>query len=134
MPESVVREELETLGIYVQGVLQLRYGRRDQDIGRESPQTPHLIVSVARGAEAQKVRSLTELCGFRVRWSRMLHRKLPCSASVARGSATLSETVGIHPVALPLARDTFLGSDQPPSSSLNAEAVGVTTQPIIGAA
>jgi len=29
MRESVVREELETLGIHVQGVKQLRSGRRD---------------------------------------------------------------------------------------------------------
>jgi hypothetical protein len=29
MPESVAREKLETLGIHVQGVLQLRSGRRD---------------------------------------------------------------------------------------------------------
>jgi hypothetical protein len=66
MPESVVREELEILGIHVQGVLQLRSGRRDQDVTRDRPLTPHFIVSVARGAEAQKVRSLTELCGLRL--------------------------------------------------------------------
>jgi hypothetical protein len=29
MPESVVREELESLNIYVQGVMQLRSGRRE---------------------------------------------------------------------------------------------------------
>jgi hypothetical protein len=64
----------------------------------------------------------------------MLHRSLPCSASVASGSAVLSVTVGIYPVALPVARHTFLGSAQPPSSSLKAAAVGITTQSIIGAA
>jgi hypothetical protein len=31
MPESVVREELESLNIRVQGVMQLRSGRRDQE-------------------------------------------------------------------------------------------------------
>jgi hypothetical protein len=66
MPESVVREELETLGIHVQGALQLRSGRRDQDVARALTLTPHFILSVARGAEAQKVRSLTELYGLRV--------------------------------------------------------------------
>jgi hypothetical protein len=30
MPESVVREELETLGIHIQGVFQLRSGSRDR--------------------------------------------------------------------------------------------------------
>jgi hypothetical protein len=66
MPESVVREELETLKIRVEGVMQLRSGRRDQDQAKVRPPTPHLIVSVARGPEVSKVRSLTELCGLRV--------------------------------------------------------------------
>jgi hypothetical protein len=66
MPESVVREELETRGIHVQGVLQLRSGRGDQDVARDRPMTPHFIVSVARGTETQKMRFLTELCGLRV--------------------------------------------------------------------
>ena len=39
MPESVVREELETLGIHVQGVTQLRSGRRDQDPNKDRPPT-----------------------------------------------------------------------------------------------
>jgi hypothetical protein len=64
----------------------------------------------------------------------MLHRRLPCSASVASGSATLSATVVIHPVALPVARHTFLGIAQPPSSSLHAAAAGATTRPTTAAA
>jgi len=66
MPESVVREELESLNICVQGVTQLRSGRRDPDPAKDRPPTPHFIVSVARGLEVSKVRSLTELCGLRV--------------------------------------------------------------------
>ena len=62
MPESVVREELETLGINVQGVTQLRSGRRDQDPTKDRPPTPYLIVSVARGTELSRFRSITELC------------------------------------------------------------------------
>jgi hypothetical protein len=46
--------------------LQLRFGRRDQDEARDRPLTSHFIVSVARGAEVQKVRSPTELCDMRV--------------------------------------------------------------------
>jgi hypothetical protein len=61
VPESVVREELEALGIRVQGVMQLRSGRRDQNAGQDRPPTPHFVVSVARGPEIQKVRSLSEL-------------------------------------------------------------------------
>jgi len=66
MPESVVREELESLNICVQGVTQLRSGRRDRDPAKDRPPTPHFIVSVVRGPEVSKVRSLTELCGLRV--------------------------------------------------------------------
>ena len=66
MPDSVVREELETLGIHVQGVTQLRSGRGDQDPIKNRPPTPHFIVSVARGPEVSRVRSFTEICGFRV--------------------------------------------------------------------
>ena len=40
MPESVVQEELETVGIHVQGVTQLCSGRRDQDPKEQRPPAP----------------------------------------------------------------------------------------------
>jgi hypothetical protein len=64
MPESVVREELEALDIHVQGVLQLRSSRRHQDPTNDRPLTPHFSVSVVRGPDVSKVRSITELCGL----------------------------------------------------------------------
>jgi hypothetical protein len=64
MPESVVLE-LESLNVRVQGVMQLRSGPRDQDPTKDRLPTPHFI-SVARGTEVSRVRSLTELCGLRV--------------------------------------------------------------------
>jgi hypothetical protein len=58
---------MESLNIRVQGVTQLRSGRRNQDPAKDcTPTTPHFIVSVARGPEVLKVHSLTELCGMRV--------------------------------------------------------------------
>ena len=66
MPESVVQEELESMNIRVQGVTRLCSGRHDQDPAKDRPSHPHIIVSVARGPEVSKVRSLTELCGLRV--------------------------------------------------------------------
>jgi hypothetical protein len=45
--------------------MQLRSGRRDQDGAKDRPLTPHFIVSVLRGPDVTRVRSLTELCGFR---------------------------------------------------------------------
>jgi len=66
MPESVVREELESLDIRVQGVTQLRSGRRDQDPAKDRPLRSHFIVSVARKPEVYKMRFITELCGLGV--------------------------------------------------------------------
>jgi hypothetical protein len=55
MPESVVREELESLNIRVKGVTLLRCGRREQDPAKDSLPIPHFIVSVARGPEVSKL-------------------------------------------------------------------------------
>ena len=66
MPESVVREELESLDIRVQGVTQLHSGRCEQDLAKDRPHNPHFIVYVVRGPEMSKVRSITELCSLGV--------------------------------------------------------------------
>jgi hypothetical protein len=39
---------------------------RDQDPAKDRLRTPHFIVSVMRGPEVSKVRSITQLCGVRV--------------------------------------------------------------------
>jgi hypothetical protein len=65
MPETVVREELEALGICVHGVLQLRSGRRGQDPEKDRPATPHFIVTIAWGPDVSRVRAITQLCGLR---------------------------------------------------------------------
>ena len=44
MPESVIREELESLNICVLGVTQLRSRRRDQDPAKGRLPTPHFII------------------------------------------------------------------------------------------
>jgi hypothetical protein len=41
MPEDVVRQELGALVIWVQGVMQLRSVRRDQNPEKDRPVTPH---------------------------------------------------------------------------------------------
>jgi hypothetical protein len=66
MPEDVIKEELENLGICIQGVLQPRSGRREQEVYTARPLTLHFIVSVKRGPDMSKLRYLTELCGLRV--------------------------------------------------------------------
>jgi hypothetical protein len=64
MPEAETEEELEALHINVQAVTQLRSKRRDQDPDKGRPLTPYFIVSLARGPDVAKVRSVTDLCGL----------------------------------------------------------------------
>ena len=66
MSESVIREELESLGTHVQGVTLLRSGRRDQEPTKNRLPITHFIVSAARGPEVSRVRLITELRGLRV--------------------------------------------------------------------
>jgi hypothetical protein len=66
MPEGIVKEELENLGITVHAVLQLRSGRCGYETSNAHPLTSHFIVSVVKGPDVARLRSLTELCGLRV--------------------------------------------------------------------
>ena len=86
MPEYVVREESETLGLCVQGVLHLHSGRREQEASKARSLTPYLILSVAQGPEVVKLRSLMELCGLRIS---------------EEGGSCLKETL-LHPFPFPV--------------------------------
>jgi len=128
MPESVVRVELETLGIHVQGVTQLRSGRRAQDPTKDRPPTPHFIVSVARGPKVYKVRSITELCDLRVSVESYWLQRAQCNASATRASDTRSEPAVMRLGASRVGALTCPVGAQPRGTSLSAAAVGVTTQ------
>jgi hypothetical protein len=69
MIEAKIREELEVLHINVQAVavMQLRSKGRDQDLETDCPLTPHYNLSVARGPDMAKVRTLTDLCGLQTK-------------------------------------------------------------------
>ena len=97
MPESVVREELESLDIRVKGVKQLRSGRRDQDPTKHRPLTPQFIVSVARGLEVYKVDQSPNSAACECRWRRTWLRRAYCNTSAASASATRIETAGTRP-------------------------------------
>jgi hypothetical protein len=60
MPEAEIKK-VEPLHLNVQAVRQLSSKCRDQDPEKDRPLTPHFVVSVARGHDVAKVRSLTEL-------------------------------------------------------------------------
>ena len=61
MREDVIQEELDTLDISVQGVLQVCTRCRDQETSKTHPLTPHFIVSVAQEPEVANLRSLQVL-------------------------------------------------------------------------
>ena len=133
MPESVVREELETLGIYVQGVTQLRSGRRDQDPTKDRPPTPTSLCQWREGLRcpgcAQSPNSATCEC----RWSRTWLQRALCNVSAASASDTRNETADTPFGASRLGVPTCRVGAQPRVNSLSAVAVCVTTQRITGA-
>ena len=128
MSESVVREELETLGIHVQGVTQLRSGRRYQDPTKNRPPTPTSLCLWREGLMCPGCAQSPNSAACECRWSRTWLQRALCNASAASASDTRSETavtrLGVSRVEVP----TCPVGAQPRGSSLSAAAVGVTTQ------
>jgi hypothetical protein len=83
MLESDVREELEALNILVQGVKQLRSGRRDQDPVKDRPLTPILSYLWREGLRCPEYDHSPNSTACESRWSRTWHRKAQCNASAA---------------------------------------------------
>jgi hypothetical protein len=134
MLESVVREELEALDICVQEVTRLRSGGRDQDPAKDRPPNAHFIISVVRGPEVCRVRSLTELCPLRVTLETYVAPKDPCNASSASASVIRSVTANTCSGASRVGDLTSLVSAQSLRGSPSAAAVGATTRLTTGAA
>jgi hypothetical protein len=128
MPEDVVWEVLGALGICVQGVMQLRSGRRDQTPEKDRAVTSHAFQRSLNFAPSPNS------VGSEWQWKRTCPRKDPCSASGASASATPSVTAVTRLVVWRVGRLTIQASAQPPKSSLNAAAAEVTTPPTTGAA
>jgi hypothetical protein len=128
MLESVVREELESLNIRVQGVMQLRSGPRDQDPAKDRSPNHRFIVSVARGPEMSKVRSITQLCSLRVTARRTWRQRAHCNINAVSDSDTRIVTADTHPGASPWGGPKFLVDALPLGGSLSAVVVGATTR------
>jgi len=128
MPQSVVREEPESLNTRVQGVTQLRSGHRHPDPTKERPPIPHFIVSVTRGPGVSKVRSLTELCGLRASVESYVAPKGRCNTSVASTSATRSVTADKHTGASHVRAATSPVKALPRGNSFSALAAEENTQ------
>ena len=108
MPESVVREELETLGIHVQGFTQLRSGRRDQDPNKDRLPTPTSSYRWHEGLRCLGCAQSPNSAPCECRWSRTWLQMAQCNASAASASDTRSETavtrLGVSRVGLPPVR------------------------------
>ena len=92
MPESAVREELETLDIHVQVVTQIRTGRRDQDPTKDRTPTPTSWYQWREGLRCPECPQSPNSAACECRWSRTWLQRALCNASAASASDTRSET------------------------------------------
>jgi hypothetical protein len=129
MPESVVREELEFISMNVQGVMQLRSPRRNQDLAKDSPRTHHLIVSVARGLEMTKVRSLNEFCGLRVTVELYVAPEGPLQCKRCQRFGKTQRNCGHTPRYVACGGLTSLVNARTIRDSLSSVAAGAATRP-----
>ena len=113
MPESVVREELETLGIHVHGLTLLRSGRRDQDPPRTALPPPTSLYQGRVALRCPRCAHSPNSAACECRWSRTWLQRALCNASAASASDTRSETavtrLGVSRVGAP----TCLAGAQP---------------------
>jgi hypothetical protein len=97
IPESVVREELESLNIRVQEVMQLQSGRPDQGPAKDRPPPLTSLYLWREGPTCPECdRSPSSaVCGLR--WSSTWHLRAHCNASAASALAIRSATAGMYP-------------------------------------
>jgi len=125
IPESVVREDLETLGIHVQGVTQLRSGRRDQDPTKDRTPTPTSLYQWREGLRCPGCAQSPNSEACECRWSRTWLQRALCNASASDTRIEIAFTrLGVSRVGAP----TCPVGAQPRGSGLSAAAVAVTTQ------
>ena len=121
------------MDIRVQGVMQLRSGRRDQDPAKDRPPTPTSLCRWRRAQTCPKCALSPNSAVCECRWSRSWHQKVHYNANAASASATRSETAVTHLDALRVGVLTFLVTAQPVQCSLSAASAGAATRLIIGA-
>jgi len=133
MPESVVREELESLGIRVQGVMHLRSGHRDRDPTKDRPPTPTSLFQWREGMRCPRCDQSPNSAACECRRSRTWLQRALCNASAASASDTRSETANTRLDASRVGAPTSPGGAPPRGSSLRAVAAEVNTQRTTGA-
>ena len=128
MPQSVVREELESPNIRVQGVTQLRSGRRDQDRAKDCPPTPTSLYQWGEGLRCPKFDQSPNSAAYECRWNRTWLQKARCNASTASASDTRSVTADKRPGALPVGTPTSPVDTLHRENNFSAMDAGETTR------
>jgi len=131
--ESVVREELETLGIHVQAVMQLRSGRRYRDPAKDRPLTPTSMYPWRGGLKCPRCDLSPNYAVCECRWSLTWLPRVPCNANAASASDTRSVTADTRPSVSRVVALTSPVGVQTRENSLSAVAAGATTQRVTGA-
>jgi hypothetical protein len=127
-------KELEALHISVQTVMQFRSNRWDQDPEKERPLTPHFVVSVARGPEVAKVRSLTELCGLRVQMETYVAPKGPLECKRCQRFRHTQRNCGYAPRCVACGDAHTSGTCATSKQQLKCYSRGGTTLPAVAVA
>ena len=133
MPESVVREELESLSIRSQRDTQLRSDGRDQDPTKQRPPITHSTVLMARRPEVLKVRAVMNSSACECRWSCTWPQKVHCNAIATSASDARSVTTDTLPGASPVGAPVSPAVALPRGNSLSPVAAGDTTRRNTGA-
>jgi hypothetical protein len=128
MPESVVREELESLNIRVEGVMQLRSGCRDKNLDKDRPPTPTSLPRWREGLRCHKYNHSPNSADCECRWSRTWPQKTHCNASAASALDTRCVTADTRPGASRTAAPTSPVGSLPHENSLSAVGAGETTR------
>jgi hypothetical protein len=108
MPKSVVQEELESLIIRVQGVTQLRFGRRDQNPAKDRLLTPTSLYQWREGLKCRKCDLSPNSVVCECRWNRMWPRNDHCNASAASALDIRREATDTQPDASRVGASTSL--------------------------
>jgi hypothetical protein len=133
MPDSVVREELESLNIRVQGVLQVRFGCRDRHHAKKRPPSPTSLYEWREFLRCQKCDLSPNSAACECRWNPMWPRKTHCNTSVASALDTRSETAVTHPGVSRVGAPNSPVVAVPCKNNPSAVAAGKTTRRTTGA-
>jgi len=128
MPKGIVLEELESLNICVQGVTQLRSGRRDPDPAMDRPPTPTSLLLCRAGLRCPRCDQSPNSAVCECRWCRTWLQKVRCNASADNASATRSEIEDSQVGASLVGAPTSPVGALPRGTSLCAVDAGKTTQ------